>query len=139
MSVRRDDVASCVTKLDAQPRRANESICPAEIAQGRVWSGTDAKKVGLVDEIGGLNDAIAYAAQTAKLGKDWELEEYPVVEGWEEKLIKQVVGSKEAKALQHQDPLTTEFIRIKSELNTLQSLNDPRGIYVRLPFTLKID
>ena len=126
-----------ISKVSESRKLPKEKV--AEIAQGRIWSGTDAKKVGLVDEIGGLNDAIAYAAQTAKLGKDWELEEYPVVEGWEEKLIKQVVGSKEAKALQHQDPLTTEFIRIKSELNTLQSLNDPRGIYVRLPFTLKID
>ncbi len=111
----------------------------AEIAQGRVWSGTDAKRVGLVDEIGGLNDAIAFAAETAKLGKDWEIEEYPVVEGWEKKLLKQFVGSKEAKVLQHQDPLTTEFLKIKSELNVLQTLNDPRGIYVRLPFNLKLD
>ena len=36
------------------------------IGQGRVWSGSDAVKIGLVDEIGGLNDALAYAAKKTK-------------------------------------------------------------------------
>lgn len=49
----------------------------AEIAQGRVWSGLAAKEIGLVDEIGGLNSAIAYAVKEAKLGEDWEVQEYP--------------------------------------------------------------
>jgi protease IV len=110
----------------------------AEIAQGRVWSGTDAKKIGLVDEIGGLNQAIAYAAQVAKLGDDWELEEYPVVEGWEEKLLKQF-GGKEIRAIQSQDPLTTELLKVKHELSILQSFNDPHGVYVRLPFNFRLD
>ena len=111
----------------------------AEIAQGRVWSGADAKKIGLVDEIGGLNDAIAYAAQTAKLGKDWELEEYPVVEGWEEKLLKQFAGSKEIRSLQSQDPLTTELLKVKTELSVIKSFNDPHNVYVRLPLNFKLD
>jgi protease IV len=110
----------------------------AEIAQGRVWSGTDAKKIGLVDEIGGLSEAITYAAKVAKLGDDWELEEYPVVEGWEEKLLKQV-GGKEIRAIQTQDPLTTELLKIKHELSILQSFNDPHGVYVRLPFNFRLD
>ncbi len=110
-----------------------------EIAQGRVWSGVNAKKVGLIDDIGGLNDAISYAAKTAKLDKDWELEQYPVVEGWEEKLIKQLVGAKSAQLAQAQDPLTTELAKMKSELNILRSFNDSRGIYVRLPFNFKLE
>ncbi len=110
-----------------------------EIAQGRVWSGIDAKKIGLIDEIGGLNDAISFAAKTAKLDKDWELEEYPVVEGWEEKLMKQLVGTKDARLAQHQDPLTAELAKVKSELSILKSFNDPRGIYVRLPFNYKLE
>jgi protease IV len=111
----------------------------AEIAQGRVWSGVDAKKIGLVDAIGGLNDAIADAAKIAKLGNDWELEEYPVVEGWEEKLLKQFAGGKEVRLLQSQDPLTTELLKVKTELSILKSFNDPHGIYVRLPFNFKLD
>jgi protease IV len=111
----------------------------AEIAQGRVWSGSDAKKIGLVDDIGGLNDAIAYAAETAKLGKDWELEEYPAVEGWEEKLLKKFASSKEARALQIKDPLTAELLKVKTELNVFTTFNDPHHIYVRLPIDFKLD
>ncbi len=111
----------------------------AEIAQGRVWSGVDAKKIGLVDDIGGLNDAIEYAAKVAKLDKDWELEEYPVVEDWEQKVLKKFIGAKDIQLQQSQDPLTTELMKVKSELSALKSFNDPRGVYVRLPFNFKLD
>jgi protease IV len=129
-----DDFVSKVAESRKIPKQK-----VAEIAQGRVWSGVDAKKVGLVDAIGGLNDAIAYAAQAAKLEQDWELEEYPVVDRWEEKLLKQLAGGKEVQALQSQDPLTTELLKVKAELSTLTSLNDPHGVYVRLPFNFKLD
>ncbi|OOV20066.1 signal peptide peptidase SppA [Flavobacterium sp. LM4] len=49
------------------------------IAQGRVWSGTEALKIGLVDKIGGLNDAIAEAAKIAKV-KSYSTENYPEYE-----------------------------------------------------------
>ncbi|CAD0006048.1 signal peptide peptidase SppA [Flavobacterium chungangense] len=49
------------------------------IAQGRVWSGTEALKNGLVDQIGGLNDAIAEAAKIAKV-KSYSTENYPEYE-----------------------------------------------------------
>jgi protease IV len=111
----------------------------AEIAQGRVWSGVDAKKIGLVDELGGLKEAIAHAAATAKLDKDWQVDEYPVVESWEEKFIKQLAGGKEARLAQSQDPLTTELVKLKSELNTIKSFNDPRHVYIRLPLNFKVD
>ncbi|WP_163398133.1 signal peptide peptidase SppA [Flavobacterium fluviatile] len=46
------------------------------IAQGRVWSGSEALKIGLVDEIGGLNDAIAEAAKISKI-KSYNTRNYP--------------------------------------------------------------
>lgn len=46
------------------------------IAQGRVWSGTDAKKIGLIDEFGGLNRALEIAAQKANL-KEYRITQYP--------------------------------------------------------------
>ncbi|KOP38571.1 signal peptide peptidase SppA [Flavobacterium sp. WLB] len=49
------------------------------IAQGRVWSGSEALKIGLVDKIGGLNDAIAEAAKIAKI-KDYGTQNYPEYE-----------------------------------------------------------
>lgn len=45
-----------------------------EVAQGRVWAGADAKRAGLVDEIGGYDDAIELAARLAKLGDDYDVE-----------------------------------------------------------------
>ena len=50
-----------------------------EIAQGRVWSGTDAKKIGLIDEIGGLEAAIEYAAET--VGSEYRYMQAQVAEG----------------------------------------------------------
>jgi len=44
------------------------------VAQGRVWAGADAKRNGLVDELGGYHQAIEAAAKLAKLGKDYDVE-----------------------------------------------------------------
>ena len=57
-----------------------------EIAQGRVWAGGDAMEIGLVDEFGGLTDAIRYAATMAGLDS-YRLVEYPVVEPMYNKLL----------------------------------------------------
>lgn len=51
------------------------------VAQGRVWSGDDALRLGLIDKIGGLQDAINSAARLAKLD-DYRLREYPQKENW---------------------------------------------------------
>ncbi len=47
------------------------------IAKGRVWSGADALELGLVDAMGGLEDAISYAAEQAELGEDYRIKDYP--------------------------------------------------------------
>jgi protease-4 len=104
----------------------------AQIAQGRVWSGEDAKKIGLVDQIGGLEAAIQDAAKEAKLGEDWEVKEYPASRTFETELVERLFKAEEAKTLQ--DPLTVEFQKLKEEVANLQTLNDPQGIYARLSF-----
>ncbi|MFP4122508.1 MAG: signal peptide peptidase SppA [Coleofasciculus sp.] len=110
----------------------------AQIAQGRVWSGIDAKQLGLVDEIGGLDDAIEYAVKEANLGEDWKLEEYPRFQTLEERLIEEFVGNDSNKTRQP-DPLMAEFMKLKEDLAMLQALNDPKGIYARLPFNWRFD
>ena len=106
-----------------------------KIAQGRVWSGEDAKQIGLVDQLGGLDAAIAYAAQKAKLGDNWETTEYPqqprIGEIFERLVDRQVNANL--------DPLTAEFLKFKDDLALFQSLSDPRGVYARLLFNLRID
>ncbi|MEQ8540694.1 MAG: signal peptide peptidase SppA [Coleofasciculus sp. D1-CHI-01] len=110
----------------------------AQIAQGRVWSGIDAKQLGLVDEIGGLDDAIEYAVKEANLDDDWKLEEYPRFQTLEERLIEEFVGN-DSNTTRQPDPLMAEFMKLKEDLAMLQALNDPKGIYARLPFNWRFD
>lgn len=111
----------------------------AEIAQGRVWSGKDAKRLGLVDEIGGLDSAIAYAAKEAKLGDDWELQQYPEKRSLEERILKKLSGDQASVKQKKLDPLTAEFLKLQAELTTLKAMNDPMNVYARMPYNLRID
>ena len=117
----------------------------AEIAQGRVWSGTAAKEIGLVDEIGGLNVAIEYAAKQAKLGNNWELQEYPQVGSWVERFFGKKLDETKAKLgiekteIKSNNPLINELGKFQQEIKILQTMNDPQGIYTRLPVNLKIE
>lgn len=63
-----------------------------KIAEGRVWLGQDAVKIGLVDGIGGTNDAIAKAAQLAKI-KSYETVAYPAAPSWLEQLTETIDGN----------------------------------------------
>ncbi|NER20590.1 MAG: signal peptide peptidase SppA [Symploca sp. SIO1C2] len=110
-----------------------------EIAQGRVWSGVEAKKLGLVDEIGGINQAIEYAAQQAKLGNDWELEEYKDTPSLEERILKRLTSEADTSNLKLPTPLTAELLKLQKEVEILTDMNDPRGVYARLPFNWRID
>jgi protease IV len=111
------------------------------IAQGRVWSGVEAKKIGLVDELGGIEDAIQAAAKAAKLGNDWEVEEYPKASSFEVKLLGQLFNSylPQAESQAPIDPLTQEIQRFQKDFATLKAMNDPLGAYSRLPFTPDVD
>lgn len=111
----------------------------AQIAQGRVWAGKDAKQIGLVDQIGGVEDAIKYAASQANLGSNWELEEYPKARSLEKRLLEKLTNEETSLNSKRPDPLTAEFLKIKADLAILQSMNDPRGIYARLPFNWRFD
>ncbi|WAL61871.1 signal peptide peptidase SppA [Thermocoleostomius sinensis] len=110
-----------------------------EIAQGRVWSGAEAQKIGLVDELGGLDDAIQAAATEANLEDDWQLVEYPAgsvfwFEGLFQNYLKPYLASSTTL-----DPLTLEFQKLQDDLEDLRSMNDPLGVYMRLPFNPRID
>ena len=59
------------------------------IGQGRVWTGEQAIKIGLVDRLGTLEDAIAYAAKLVNMGDKYTPVEYPVAQPWYISLINQ--------------------------------------------------
>jgi protease-4 len=110
----------------------------AAIAQGRVWSGADALAHGLVDELGGLDAALAYAAGKAGLAADYRVVEIPrereLVEAIQELIEKAVPGAARVSA----GPLEELRRRLERELRALAACNDPQGVYARLPFTLSV-
>jgi protease IV len=125
-----------VTKV-AQSRKLDPKKV-AEIAQGRVWSGLEAKKLGLVDEIGGLNQAIAAAAKLAKLDR-WHVMESMRSPGFEERILRSLVGGQIRESQQSlENPLAQQLDVMQADLQMLKSMNDPRGIYMRLPENLRI-
>lgn len=108
-----------------------------EIARGRVWSGVDAKRIGLVDQLGGLSDAIAYAAKGAGISKDdLKVVYYPMkkADKWAS-LIENLDDEDEKRIEQTQ-------LNVSSELMTyytaLKKLENRMGIQMRLPFDVSI-
>jgi protease-4 len=110
-----------------------------EIAQGRVWSGSEAKKLGLVDEIGGLSEAIRYAGTRAGLGEHFRLVEYPRSKTLSE-AIAEMVGRVSPTTIHVRSTGLVGQIaeRIEAGLSELRSFNDPLGIYARMPMDLDI-
>jgi protease-4 len=108
-----------------------------EIAQGRVWAGRDAEKIGLVDDFGGLTKAIDYAAQRANLGKDWAVREFPEEKGLLETLSEMLGGGR--KPLSRDDAVTKLLRDVGEDLRNLRALNDPAGVYAVMPELTRID
>ena len=50
-----------------------------QIAEGRVWDGITAKQIGLVDEFGGIREAVAWVAKKANMGDDFKTQNYPML------------------------------------------------------------
>jgi protease-4 len=110
-----------------------------EIAQGRVWSGTEAQKLGLVDEIGGLDAAVKYAAEKAGLGTNYRVVEYPRKKELAE-VISEYLGkiSPNSGARGNTGLVGQITARLQDELKVLQAFNDPQGVYARMPLELSI-
>jgi protease-4 len=107
-----------------------------EIAQGRVWSGTQAVKLHLVDEIGGLQTAISYAGTLANLGDSPKITEYPAKKDLSEKL-QELFKNNERPPVSKLDPINRELKALETDLQTLTHLNDPQGVYALLPIGIE--
>ncbi len=116
-----------------------------EIAQGRVWSGTQALKIGLIDEIGGLDAALAYAKAQGKLPADAKVAEYPAPKNFKEQLAEFFSGQKRPVASifmgqgKNNGLLGREITRLGADLEALNRLNDPMNTYVRLPYDVNLN
>jgi protease-4 len=117
--------------------RKLERATVEEIAQGRVWSGAEAIKLGLVDELGGLSAAVKHAATEAKLGDNFRVAEYPRPKQFAEALGEALGGHQREKTLA--GPAGALVREVMQEMRALGRLNDPQGIYARLPFDLRLN
>lgn len=103
-----------------------------KIAQGRVWLGQDALKVKLVDELGGLDKAVAKAAQLAKL-KEYHTAAYPGKTSWVDQLLNNLSGDSyiNAQARQALGEYYEPFMLMKD-------INNQSAIQAQIPFKLNI-
>lgn len=104
-----------------------------ELGEGRVWSGKRAKELGLVDEIGNLNDAIKYAVKKANLD-DYEIESYPAKMDKFQKIFSSL----------DQESIMAKYIENKvgkEHYQFLQTLSQPQEnskIQMAIPYIIKI-
>lgn len=106
------------------------------IAQGRVWTGTDALKNGLVDQLGNLDDAIKHAAKLAKI-KEYRTENFPEYKTNFNDLLANLSGislfqSKEALL---KEQLGTEAYMLLEKIKRAQNT---KGVQAMMPFSLEI-
>jgi protease-4 len=101
------------------------------IGQGRVWTGLDAIKIGLVDEIGGLERAIEIAKTTAKLD-DYSIIDYPKRKDPFEELMEELTSNIEAKILTR--TLGSEYKYYKK----VQDISQQTGVMARMPFDIEL-
>ena len=102
------------------------------IGQGRVWSGTNAKEIGLVDEFGGLTAAIDLAKEKANIGDHYRIVELPEQADPIEELIKELTGETTNTAVKKH---LGENYRYYKNISKLVKIN---GIQARLPFEIDI-
>jgi len=105
------------------------------IARGRVWTGQDAKRIGLVDELGGLTDAIAYAADKAGIKKPKVLYYPNVKQDPFEDLLEQLSEAESTKMRSQQAELPKALVEYYESLKSLEAIS---GIQMRLPYRVNI-
>jgi protease-4 len=104
------------------------------IARGRVWTGADAKKIGLVDELGGLNDAIAFAAKQANI-KEPKVEYFPHNKSNELFDFIDMINEENEGAFSKNTTIPSELLTYYNQLKKIESLT---GIQMKLPYEIRI-
>lgn len=99
------------------------------IAQGRVWSGDDAIELGLVDELGGIEEAVAYAAKKADL-ESYSIKEYPKQEDIFESLLKTETQEYYTKSIKESFGNTYQY------LEAIEMINRIEGTQALMPITI---
>lgn len=117
------------TALVARTRGLRQSYVDS-IGQGRVWAGVDALEIGLVDELGGLDKAIAYAAEKANL-TEYSLKDYPKQKDMMEMLLGGSMPEPYTKAL-----LKKRLGKNYTYLETVENMSRLEGVQALMPFLI---
>ena len=105
-----------------------------QVARGRVWTGVDALRIGLIDELGGMKDALMYAKKLIR-SKDASVIYYPKIkENGLENLVRflEEENSLESKSLLYH-PLLNEMDK------NIRRIEQMKGIQMRMPYDIKIN
>lgn len=105
-----------------------------KIAQGRVWLGTDAKNIKLIDGFGGLSDAIDKAAELAHLSS-YQAVEYPALAGWMEQLMDMAGGNK---GTYLDEQLRLALGDLYQPFIMIRNMKEKEPIQAALPYVLNI-
>ena len=105
-----------------------------QVAEGRVWTGADALELGLVDVLGGLDDAIAIAAQKAELTDNYAIAEYPKQKDALTQLLEDLTGESLTTTLLKSKLLNTEL----SFLISNSSFLIPQGAQAIMPYRVEL-
>ena len=123
------------TKRVAEGRGLTQTYVDS-IGQGRVWSGTDAIGLGLVDQLGDMEDAIAYAAQKAELGSDYKVTEWPKQKDFATRLMESLSGSDADKL---DAAMRSKLGAYYDYVKGIENLQKNTGIQARMPFDMVIE
>jgi protease IV len=120
-----------ISKAAAGRHRSEEEI--RSVAAGRVWTGVEAKANGLVDLLGGFDDAVRIAAEKAKIPDDYKIRYYPEPKSFLELWIEQAQEDARASALKSELGVYHKWVQ---QFNNLEQY---KGIQARLPFEFTLE
>ncbi|MET6998122.1 signal peptide peptidase SppA [Chitinophaga defluvii] len=126
-----DSIYASFKSRVATGRKLDPAIVDS-IAQGRVWSGVQAKALGLVDRLGGVDDALACAAKMANLST-YSLNEYPEAQDVVTRFMKQLGGDASAVMIKKE---LGENYKIYQQIKNVQQMNGE--VQARLPFDFQL-
>lgn len=104
-----------------------------KIAQGRVWLATDALNIKLVDQLGGIDDAVKKAAELAKL-KDYYTSDYPAAASWMDNLLNSMSSS----GTYLDEQLRQTLGDFYQPFTMLRSIDKREAIQARIPYAISI-
>lgn len=104
-----------------------------KIAQGRVWLATDALNIKLVDQLGGIDDAVKKAAELAKL-KDYYTSDYPAAASWMDNLLNSMLSS----GTYLDEQLRQTLGDFYQPFTMLRSIDKREAIQARIPYAISI-